>query len=161
MADPSTSTNSPSTEQKTETLQSELSPSSPQPAALVHLDSELTITSTDKKEADEYYADKQEVDIEYASATVDPQDKPVLVDGPLYGWIVVFASFSSQMISMGVCNVFGVYQVRERANHNELMSIDPLPLPPFLLTSFDFPPSPWGYSKQQAVGMQLICSCRG
>jgi hypothetical protein len=88
----------------------------PPSSALVHLDSELTITSADNKKNDlgkeEYYsADKNEVDVEYASATAMQDDQPVLVDGPLFGWVVVFASFTSQMISMGVCNVYGVYQV--------------------------------------------------
>ncbi|KAG0298993.1 hypothetical protein BGZ97_003904 [Linnemannia gamsii] len=87
----------------------------PPSSALVHLDSELTITSADNKKNDlgkeEYYsADKNEVDVEYASATAMQDDQPVLVDGPLFGWVVVFASFTSQMISMGVCNVYGVYQ---------------------------------------------------
>lgn len=93
----------------------------PPSSALVHLDSELTVTSSDniKKtdclgDKEEYYsADKTDIDVEHATATVDPQDEqPVLVDGPLFGWIVVFASFTSQMISMGVCNVYGVYQVQ-------------------------------------------------
>ncbi|KAG0281079.1 hypothetical protein BGZ95_006927 [Linnemannia exigua] len=94
--------------------QTQFTSSHPQPTALVHVDSELTIASSDNKDKDlskeDYYStDKQEVDVEYATAAVDPQEEP-LVDGPLFGWIVVFASFTSQMISMGVCNVYGVYQ---------------------------------------------------
>lgn len=77
---------------------------------LTHENSDLTIhefqvnSNSDKTEVDNF-------DVEQASATVDPQEEPALVDGPLYGWVVVFASFFSQMISMGTCNVFGVYQV--------------------------------------------------
>lgn len=97
----------------------------PPSSALVHLDSELTVTSSDniKKgdnlgDKEEYYStDKTDIDVEYATATVNPQDEqPVLVDGPVFGWIVVLASFTSQMISMGVCNVYGVYQVQYMSN---------------------------------------------
>lgn len=34
-----------------------------------------------------------------------------LVDGPPYGWVIVFASFVSQMITMGFVNTYGVFQV--------------------------------------------------
>lgn len=71
---------------------------------MTHQDSELTITNnsnTMKTAAD---------DVECVSAAADP-DEPVVVDGPLYGWVIVFAAFTSQMVSMGVCNVYGVYQV--------------------------------------------------
>ncbi|GJJ75961.1 hypothetical protein EMPS_08319 [Entomortierella parvispora] len=70
------------------------------PIPLKHEDSDLTIGQVDEK---------TEVDVEKASA-FDPSEEPVLVDGPLYGWVIVFASFVSQMISMGICNVYGVYQ---------------------------------------------------
>ncbi|KAG0373165.1 hypothetical protein BGX24_012055 [Mortierella sp. AD032] len=33
-----------------------------------------------------------------------------LVDGPLYGWVVVFACFMYQMVTMGLCNSYGVFQ---------------------------------------------------
>ncbi|KAG0364982.1 hypothetical protein BGX24_004327, partial [Mortierella sp. AD032] len=94
------------------------SSSQPQTTALIHLDSELTIASSDNKSNEDikdlskeesYAADKQEFDIEYAPAAIDPLQEP-LVDGPLYGWVVVFAAFTSQMISSGMCNIYGVYQ---------------------------------------------------
>ncbi|KAF9920777.1 hypothetical protein FBU30_009287 [Linnemannia zychae] len=96
----------------TPSAQHPIKQSLPPSATLTHLDSELTITSStlQKAEKEKYPEDNEQVDIEYASATVNPLDEPVLVDGPLYGWVVVLASFTSQMISMGVCNVFGVYQ---------------------------------------------------
>ncbi|KAG0199960.1 hypothetical protein BGX28_006867 [Mortierella sp. GBA30] len=72
---------------------------------MVNQDSELTISNEKSKSLD-----GDELDVEHASATADPQDELTVVDGPPYGWVVVFAAFFSQMISMGVCNVYGVYQ---------------------------------------------------
>ncbi|KAG0055763.1 hypothetical protein BGZ83_007488 [Gryganskiella cystojenkinii] len=81
------------------------------PAAprLPHENSDVTVHQF---QADGNSNDKAEVDnldVEHASAAVDPLEEPALVDGPAYGWVVVFASFFSQMISMGTCNVFGSY----------------------------------------------------
>ncbi|KAF9174073.1 hypothetical protein BGX20_001102 [Mortierella sp. AD010] len=73
---------------------------------LVHGDSELTITADHKPQL----TDEKDLDIEHASATADLEEPPTLVDGPPYGWVVVFASFFTQMISMGTCNVYGVFQ---------------------------------------------------
>jgi len=91
---------------------------SPLPLPLNHEDSDLTVHQVD---------DKTEVDVEKASAAFDPSEAPVLVDGPLYGWVIVFASFMSQMISMGICNVYGVYQVRKTAPATPVfqLTIDP------------------------------------
>ncbi|KAF9982476.1 hypothetical protein BGZ65_002823 [Modicella reniformis] len=77
------------------------------PAIMNHRDSELTI-SADNKEITTLSSDN--IDIEHVSATVN-QEQSTLVDGPLYGWVVVFASFFTQMIFMGTCNIYGVYQV--------------------------------------------------
>ncbi|KAF9996622.1 hypothetical protein BGZ80_007202, partial [Entomortierella chlamydospora] len=74
--------------------------------ALVHGDSELTITADHKPQL----TGEKDLDIEHASATADLEEPPMLVDGPPYGWVVVFASFFTQMISMGTCNVYGVFQ---------------------------------------------------
>lgn len=124
-----------------QTTKQEQSSTLPPSSALVHLDSELTVTSSDhiKKsdnnlgDKEEYYStDKTDIDVEYATATVNPQDEqPVLVDGPVFGWIVVLASFTSQMISMGVCNVYGVYQVQYMSSCNH-------PSPPFFSLSPTF-----------------------
>ncbi|KAF9957444.1 hypothetical protein BGZ72_001820 [Mortierella alpina] len=70
---------------------------------ITHQDSELTITNDANTKINPVD------DVEYVSAAADP-DEPAVVDGPLYGWVVVFAAFTSQMVSMGVCNVYGVYQ---------------------------------------------------
>ncbi|KAF9093806.1 hypothetical protein BGX23_002906 [Mortierella sp. AD031] len=95
------------------TQHSETPTSLPPTTYLVHQDSEMTITTAKGNNDFDSSSEKKEdrdIDIEYATAAVDPSDEPVLVDGPMFGWIVVFASFTSQMISMGVCNVYGVYQ---------------------------------------------------
>ncbi|KAF9115224.1 hypothetical protein BGX27_008589 [Mortierella sp. AM989] len=76
------------------------------PSSLAHGDSGLTISADHKPTL----SDQKELDVEYGSAEVDPQEISTLVDGPMYGWVVVFASFFSQMISMGICNIYGVFQ---------------------------------------------------
>ncbi|KAF8937465.1 hypothetical protein BGZ58_002678 [Dissophora ornata] len=76
-------------------------------STVIHRDSELTITEDEKQTK---LSCEDTLDIEQASATVDAQEQPALVDGPIYGWVVVFAAFLTQMISMGTCNVYGVYQ---------------------------------------------------
>ncbi|KAF9193668.1 hypothetical protein BGZ50_007244 [Haplosporangium sp. Z 11] len=78
------------------------SESYPSPS-LAQQDSELTI-SNEKSHTDE------DVDVEQASAAIDPLDEPAVVDGPLQGWVVVFAACLSQMISMGISNIYGVFQ---------------------------------------------------
>ncbi|KAG0234273.1 hypothetical protein BGW42_006778 [Actinomortierella wolfii] len=49
-------------------------------------------------------------DIGSIESAPDPNQPPVLVDGPPYGWVVIAASFFVQFISLGIANVFGVYQ---------------------------------------------------
>ncbi|KAI1299789.1 hypothetical protein EDD11_006422 [Mortierella claussenii] len=79
----------------------------PSSAAIIHRDSELTITADRKP----MHPDTKDVlDVENASAAVNAPEPVVLVDGPPYGWVIVVASFLTQMISMGTCNVYGVYQ---------------------------------------------------
>lgn len=59
----------------------------------------------------------ESIDIELASLSSDSLAKAaaaedgVFVDGPAYGWVVVFACFVYQMVSMGLCNSYGVFQV--------------------------------------------------
>ncbi|KAG0265312.1 hypothetical protein BG011_005012 [Mortierella polycephala] len=72
-------------------------------SSLVHQDSELTI-SNEKNHTNEG------VDVEQASAAIDPLEEPTIIDGPPYGWVVVFAACLSQMISMGTSNIYGVFQ---------------------------------------------------
>lgn len=63
-------------------------------------------------------------DIEYGSTlpspslTLSPEDfqgetisQEQLVDGPLYGWVIVVVTFLMQMVPMGFFNSYGVYQV--------------------------------------------------
>lgn len=82
---------------------------------LTNKDSDITLAgnyygATNKEKA-------ESIDIELASLSSDSLTKTaaasdgVLVDGPAYGWVVVFACFVYQMVSMGLCNSYGVFQV--------------------------------------------------
>ncbi|KAF9339001.1 hypothetical protein BGZ91_007313 [Linnemannia elongata] len=61
----------------------------------------------------------ESIDIELASLSSDSLAKAagaeddVFVDGPAYGWVVVFACFVYQMVSMGLCNSYGNYYLTE------------------------------------------------
>lgn len=82
---------------------------------LTNKDSDITLTGdydgATKREKEE------SIDNELASLSSDSLAKAaiagddVLVDGPAYGWVVVFACFVYQMVSMGLCNSYGVFQV--------------------------------------------------
>ncbi|KAF9579528.1 hypothetical protein BGW38_004176, partial [Lunasporangiospora selenospora] len=89
--------------------QEQLSEKDSAPAgALYHRDSELTISGSPVAGASK---DEKEADLEGGAdvlAIAEPQEE--LIDGPFYGWVVVFAAFFSQMIPMGICNIYGVYQ---------------------------------------------------
>ncbi|KAF9365700.1 hypothetical protein BGX34_008850 [Mortierella sp. NVP85] len=74
-------------------------------SAMTHRNSDMTITTDDK----ETLPVSNDIDIEHCSAAQD-QDQTPFEDGSLFGWLVVFASFFTQMISMGNCNIYGVYQ---------------------------------------------------
>ncbi|KAF9977424.1 hypothetical protein BGZ73_006051 [Actinomortierella ambigua] len=52
----------------------------------------------------------EEDDLESAEPADSEQQPPVLVDGPPYGWVIIAASFFLQFISLGIANIFGVYQ---------------------------------------------------
>ncbi|KAG0368898.1 hypothetical protein BGZ54_000874 [Gamsiella multidivaricata] len=77
---------------------------------MTHRGSEQTISANEKDIKKEYTTSEEIADVEYGSATIDPEEVPALVDGPAYGWVIVFAACFTQMISMGSCNVYGVYQ---------------------------------------------------
>ncbi|KAG0253342.1 hypothetical protein DFQ27_007484 [Actinomortierella ambigua] len=54
---------------------------------------------------------KAEEDDDLESAEPAGLEQPaVLVDGPPYGWVIIAASFFLQFISLGIANIFGVYQ---------------------------------------------------
>ncbi|KAF9428662.1 hypothetical protein BGZ94_001541 [Podila epigama] len=81
--------------------------------AMIHLDSDVTVAEVKSKGTDQCQdqdQDQQEHTLPDIEKAADPLEEPELVDGPLYGWVVVFASFFAQMISMGFSNVYGVYQ---------------------------------------------------
>ncbi|KAF9197582.1 hypothetical protein BGZ49_001917, partial [Haplosporangium sp. Z 27] len=54
------------------------------PSVLIHKDSELTIIDEHKPPL----SGEKDIDVEHASATIDSQEPPTLVDGPIYGWVV-------------------------------------------------------------------------
>ncbi|KAG0304279.1 hypothetical protein BGZ98_005736 [Dissophora globulifera] len=80
----------------------------PVSATITHRDSEVTITTAEDDHIKSYT--KNDIDVERALANADPVDQEELVDGPLYGWVVIIAAFVTQMISMGTCNIYGVFQ---------------------------------------------------
>lgn len=68
--------------------------------AITHQASEVTITEI---------KGTPPTDIEQPA--LDETEEPEFVDGTMRSWVIVFAAFFSQMISMGFCNVYGVFQV--------------------------------------------------
>lgn len=92
---------------KEEYLEEKAPSHQPCASVMTHRDSELTINAGDKVS---FPASEDIVDVEHGSAAID-QEHPAPADTPLYGWFVVLASFITQMISMGNCNIYGVYQV--------------------------------------------------
>ncbi|KAF9306626.1 hypothetical protein BGZ74_004788 [Mortierella antarctica] len=67
--------------------------------AITHQDSEVTIT--------EIKGTLPPTDVEEQAPDVE---EPEFVDGTMRGWVIVFGAFFAQMISMGFCNVYGVFQ---------------------------------------------------
>ncbi|KAF9376938.1 hypothetical protein CPB97_010511 [Podila verticillata] len=67
--------------------------------AITHQASEVTITEI---------KGTPPTDIEQPA--LDETEEPEFVDGTMRSWVIVFAAFFSQMISMGFCNVYGVFQ---------------------------------------------------
>ncbi|KAF9133810.1 hypothetical protein BGW39_008853 [Mortierella sp. 14UC] len=82
--------------------------------AITSKGSDNTLSGDRKTKEFSTIEDDDDVDIEIASynssafGRIDPEVD--LVDGPLYGWVVVFACFMYQMVSMGFCNSYGVFQ---------------------------------------------------
>ncbi|KAG9061503.1 hypothetical protein KI688_007081 [Linnemannia hyalina] len=83
-------------------------------STLTNRDSDIAYTGdydeATKKEKEE------SIDIELASLSSDSLARAAttsddeFIDGPVYGWVVVSACFVYQMVSMGLCNSFGVFQ---------------------------------------------------
>lgn len=86
--------------------------------ALKNKDSDITLTDDKYNGTNEFSKNEaQSIDIELASlssnslAEAAAMGDDMLSDEPAYGWVVVFACFVYQMVSMGLCNSFGVFQV--------------------------------------------------
>ncbi|KAF9153844.1 hypothetical protein BG015_002512 [Linnemannia schmuckeri] len=82
---------------------------------LTNKDSDITLTG-DRYNGATKTIEAGILDIEPASLSSDSLAKAaaagddMLADGPAYGWVVVFACFVYQMVSMGFCNSYGVFQ---------------------------------------------------
>ncbi|KAF9910181.1 hypothetical protein EC991_007108 [Linnemannia zychae] len=80
---------------------------------LTHKGSDNTLSGDyNAKESSTIVDDDVDIEIaSYNSSIFEKIDPNVdLVDGPLYGWVIVFACFMYQMVSMGLCNSYGVFQ---------------------------------------------------
>lgn len=84
-------------------------------STLTNKDSDITHTGDYDEATKKEMAES--IDIELASLSSGSLAKAAtasddeFIDGPVYGWVVVSACFVYQMVSMGLCNSFGVFQV--------------------------------------------------
>ncbi|KAG0293158.1 hypothetical protein BGZ96_003215 [Linnemannia gamsii] len=84
---------------------------------LTNKNSDITLRSDDYTVTNEFSkVEAESIDIELESLSSDSLaeaaaiGEDMLLDEPAYGWVVVFACFVYQMVSMGLCNSFGVFQ---------------------------------------------------